>query len=271
MAKRKTIWTEEKIARFKNEGRGSGELSNYKPWITNQDFPSQGRTHRVIGWKTNRMYQLFSDIERNYAYLLDWADNVVDVREQFPLDREKTYKIAESKNIKHPIDSTTNTPLVLTTDFFITIREEEKIRFIARTIKPSSELNKERVIEKFEIEREYWENLNVDWGIVTEKDIPENLWKNIDFLHKKYEISDEEYDFAELLYNDLSSYNGKILGFLNAFDKNYNVEVGTGLTIFKFLLARKFIKLDMMENISLRQSTEVLTFKGFNKIESNLA
>jgi len=41
MDKRTNKWTEEKIARYHAEGRGSGELSNYKPWLTIQDFPSK--------------------------------------------------------------------------------------------------------------------------------------------------------------------------------------------------------------------------------------
>ncbi|TFJ92377.1 hypothetical protein [Lentibacillus salicampi] len=34
MAKRKNPWTEDKIARYYKEGRGSGELAHYKPWLT---------------------------------------------------------------------------------------------------------------------------------------------------------------------------------------------------------------------------------------------
>ena len=44
---------------------------------------------------------------------------------------------------------------------------------MARTVKPSKDLNKPRVIELFEIEREYWNNRGVDWAIVTEKEISE--------------------------------------------------------------------------------------------------
>ena len=51
MAKRRNNWDEKKIARFLAEGRGSGELKNYKPWLNIQDFPSLGRVHRLTGWK----------------------------------------------------------------------------------------------------------------------------------------------------------------------------------------------------------------------------
>ena len=179
MAKRTNRWTEDKIVRYYVEGRGNGELSNYKPWLTIQDVPSTGRVHRLKGWKTNRIHHLLSDLERDYFYLLDWTEDVIDIREQYPLDREKTVQIAEKKQINHPVDSTTRTPIVCTTDFLVTIRKGKEILHIARTIKPHEKLNDKRVIEKFEIERQYWADSNVDWGIVTELDLPKETCKNI--------------------------------------------------------------------------------------------
>lgn len=56
----------------------------------------------------------------------------------------------------------------MTTDFLMTVRQDNEIKYLARTIKPSGELYDERVIKKFEIEREYWLDHGVDWGIVTD-------------------------------------------------------------------------------------------------------
>lgn len=46
----------------------------------------------------------------------------------------------------------------MTTDFL-----ENEIIYKARTIKMQQEFNKSTVIEKFEIERVYWEEQGVDW------------------------------------------------------------------------------------------------------------
>jgi hypothetical protein len=46
MAKYHTSWTEDKIARYVKEGRGSGEGNTYRPWLTIQDVPSMGRVTR---------------------------------------------------------------------------------------------------------------------------------------------------------------------------------------------------------------------------------
>ncbi|MBT2639379.1 TnsA endonuclease N-terminal domain-containing protein [Bacillus sp. ISL-39] len=262
MAKRKGTWTEDKVARYIKEGRGSGELSGYKPWLTNQDFPSEGRTHRIKGWKSNREHQLFSDIERNYFYILEWAENVIDIREQYPLDREKTIKIADNKHLVHSIDKKTGSPIVMTTDFLITLRDEKGIRFIARTIKPAAKLNDKRVIEKLEIERQYWEDEKVDWSIVSELDIPSTLWRNIELIHPHYELEEQGVLLAETLYCILVKEQGRLLNVLNAFDFNYSLEAGSALAMFKHLLAKKIIRLDMQQKINLKMEIGDLSFEG---------
>ncbi|MFF3102614.1 TnsA endonuclease N-terminal domain-containing protein [Viridibacillus arvi] len=266
MAKRKNEWTEEKIARYIKEGRGSGELSAYKPWLTNQDFASSGRTHRLKGWKTNRMHQLFSDIERNYFYLLEWTNQVIDIREQFPLNREKTIKISEMKNIAHSIDNKTKTPIVMTTDFLITVRNQTGLKYIARTIKPSEQLNNPRVVEKLEIEKEYWIRENVDWGIVTERDIPSIMWKNIEMIHRHYRVSDVDKTLTEMLYKELEQKkDGVLLSILNTFDDIYNLESGTALRLFKYLVARRYIDVGIQKKLDFRTNITNYRFYGYGE------
>lgn len=188
MPKRQTGWTEAKISRYIKEGRGQGELAFYKPWLTIQDVPS----HRFMGWKTTREHHLFSDLEFNYHCFCDWAENVVDIREQYPLDRELTLKIAEDLDLKHLIDSKTNTPLVMTTDCFLTMREGSSIIYKVRTMKFEKDLNDKRIIEKFEIEKCYWERQGIEWAIVTKKELPVTFISNLKFLRDVYFIDDPE-------------------------------------------------------------------------------
>lgn len=259
LSKRQTGWTEQKIAKYYKQGRGSGELSAYKPWLTIQDVPSKGRSHRPKGWKTNRIHQLLSDLEFYYFCLLEWADNVIDIREQFPLNRELTLNIAETKGIKHPTDPKTNTPIVMTTDFFITVRKKDELRYLVRTIKYENELNSERQIEKFEIERAYWEDQGVSWGIVTEKEIPVTVVDNIKWVHKSYfdeDANDKEIN-NQLLYA-LSRQEGSIISALNEFDEEYKLEKGTALSIFKWMLARKIIKINIKDKIDLKNEMSYL-------------
>lgn len=271
MSKRANRWTEDKIARYYAEGRGSGELLNYKPWLNVQNVPSAGRVHRLKGWKTNRIHHLLSDLERDYFYLLDWADDVIDIREQFPLDREKTIQIAEKKQIDHPTDSVTQTPIVCTTDFLITIRKGNAILHVARTIKPSEKLNDKRVIEKFEIERQYWADAGVDWGIVTELDLPKEICKNIGWCHRSYHSEEDDVNLAFTLYEYIKNDSKPILEMLSSFDKQYAYESGMALYLFKYLIAHKYIGIEMDKPLNLRVPVSQLTFSLPHKHKGRLA
>ncbi|WP_317853404.1 TnsA endonuclease N-terminal domain-containing protein [Lysinibacillus sphaericus] len=198
MAKRKSRWTEEKIGRYLKEGRGQGELSQYIPWLNVQDFSSNGNVTRINGWKTTRKHEFFSNLERSYFFLLDWSDDVIDIREQFPIDRELTFKIAEEKGISHPIDNISNTIIPMTTDFLITLIKNKSRVYLARTVKPCKDLEEPRIIEKFEIEREYWEKKGIDWGIITERELPTGLVKNIQWIHKFYFLDSKEDELLAL-------------------------------------------------------------------------
>ena len=173
MAKRARITKPEKWIK---EGRGSGVGADYKPWLIIQDVSSDGRSTRARGNKINRQHEFLSDLERNYFYLSEYSDLVFDIREQFPLlPLAETIVIAEELGIKHPTVRKTNEPYVMTTDFLLTVDKGDGFVELARTIKMKDELLDERVIEKFEIERVYWERRGIDWGIVTELEIPKQM------------------------------------------------------------------------------------------------
>ncbi|MGE7944837.1 TnsA endonuclease N-terminal domain-containing protein [Lysinibacillus xylanilyticus] len=254
MAKRRTELTEKKIAEMEKEGRGQGTGGNYKPWITVQDFPSSGLVTRSKGWKTKRIHHFLSKLERDYFYVLEWNRNVVDIREQYPLTREDTVFIAENKGFKHPTDPKSQIPIVMTTDFLITLSNSNGITHVARTIKPSKELENERIIEKFEIERSYWADRGVDWGIITEKEIPRNMIDNVEWLHSSY------FEIENLSSSTLQTYikqmktliekcNTSIIEMVTEFDERFQLDNGMGLEILKHLIARHEFQVDINRKI----------------------
>jgi hypothetical protein len=266
MAKRNNRWSEEKRNRFIKEGRGQGELSNYIPWLKIQDVSSKGNVTRLMGWKANRQHEFLSNLERDYFLLLEWEDSVVDIREQFHLNPEITWSIAEEKGIKHSFDNVTNTPIDMTTDLFITVRKNNKTQYFARTVKPSKDLEDERVIEKFEIEREYWERKSIDWGIITEKELPRGLTGNILWVHNYYYLDEQEdIDYSSLLRRLLIINEGRtenLLAICNSFDEDNNLETGSALCYIRHFIARKYISIDMNKKINPSKLT-------MNKIKLN--
>lgn len=97
------------------------------------------------------------DLERNYFYLAEYSDFVVDIKEQFPFfSLEETIVIADELGIEHSTDPKNGEWNVMTTDFLLTLDKVQGLFEVVRTIKMKDELLKERVLEKFEIEKEYW-------------------------------------------------------------------------------------------------------------------
>lgn len=199
-----------------------------------------------------------------YLYLLDWSDSVTDVREQFPLiEYDITQEIAKDMGVKHPTDAASGFPYVLTTDFLISIYSDGKTVEIARTFKPAKELESNRVIEKFEIERRYWLAKGVDWGIITEREIPRILAANINVIHSAYKLeATPEMDIpnllslARMLKDRLRTSNGSISGVTTKLDEEMNLSGGTSLAVFKHLVARKEVLLDMSKRLDFTRSVQ---------------
>lgn len=261
-------WTEQSIDKRIKKGYGQGYKENYKPWLTVQDVPSIGVVTRAKGKIVPRVYHFMSKLEHQYFCILEWSNKVRDIREQFPLlQREDAIFIAEQKGIAYPVYPITKIPIVMTSDFAIQLDNGDgNLKEIVRTIKPSNELKKPRVLEKLEIEREYWIRRGINWGIVTEKDICHNLIYNLNFFRGAYYFNENfpVLNLAPYLFEGISS-NGNqlVLGLLQKLDFTVNKEAGTFLSIFKFLLSRKLIIIDMSEKIDLHKLLcNEVTIKG---------
>jgi len=166
---------------------GTGRGINYIPWLKPHEFGSLGRVHRIYGWKINRIHYLMSDLELYYFLLIQWEDNVVDIREQFPLELIDTIGISKELGLKHPpLTKKSGNEIVMTTDFVITVRDNNRCRDIVRTVKTQTDLRKQRVIEKLSIEKEYFKLKGLDWGIITEEQINKRKAQNIYMLYNNY-------------------------------------------------------------------------------------
>src|SRR5699024_12849558 len=115
--------------------------------------------------RAGRQHELVSDLDLNYFYLTEFSDDVLDIREQFALlPQEETIVIAEELGIKHPADPKTGDPIVMSTDFLLTVGKGQGVFEVAHTISMKTELLQGRVLEKFEIEREYCERRGIGGG-----------------------------------------------------------------------------------------------------------
>ena len=155
-----------------NRGMGSGEGSNYLPYITTSEFNSQGTTSVIKDWKTGRGIHCLSQGEADWYYILRWNDNNFDIREQFPLDRTKTEKIAAKMGFKHPGNSS---DYVMTTDFLVTKADKSQCAYSIKTDRNLSE----RALQILCIEKQYWIENGADFQMLFKEDVNETLVENI--------------------------------------------------------------------------------------------
>ncbi len=137
---------------------------------------------------------------------------------------------------------------------------------IARTVKQSTELEKKRVNEKLEIERQYYLAKGIDWGIITEKEISRLLAENVEWVHSAYRLeANSQMDTSQLhglstiLKSKLQEEDATINKITTALDEEMNVNYGTSLYVFKHLIAKKQLIVNLVKiKLSACPSTKVI-------------
>ncbi len=145
----------------------------------------------------------------------------------------------------------------MTTDFLLILIRNGYQQQIARTIKYASDLNNKRVLEKFDIERLYWQRRNVDWGIITEDQINSDLINNIVWVRKAKSLlgfDDINIDIIEKvefeLRNEIKANNRIISKLTSDVDERFQLVKGTSLFIVRFLIANRIWEVNMFEPIN---------------------
>ncbi|WP_430789084.1 TnsA endonuclease C-terminal domain-containing protein [Virgibacillus flavescens] len=257
-------WKDSTIKRFLKEGRGQGEGQEYKSWLQVQDIASQGRSSRTFGFTSQRVHHLLSDLQLYYFYLLEFDDQVIDIREQFPLlDFHEMNVPVDQELEKKLFNSKTNVPHVFIVPFMVTRIDQDGNPFYeARVIKSSTELAKKTTISRLELLRRYFEQKQIDFGIVTEKEINKQLARNTGWVLTAYDIQ----DYPELIGNlaflkkDLKDYLTNPIetfqSIIQRIEKSYQLDEGLGLILLKHLVATKEIQMELNQKIDLSRRVE---------------
>lgn len=257
MSKRRTSSTASSIARRIREGRGEGHFAAYKPWLTIHDVPSTGVVTRILGWKSQRLHHYLSEhLELAHHYQMEWAEDVIDIREQFPLlPLERTLFIAQKLGIRHPVDPKTKYPIVMTTDMLLTLKKGDDISFAAHSLKPSNKLSK-RVVEKLQIEKQFFKDLGIDWSLITEKQINYDLVRNVEWFHSARTLEGHMHLTPELieqiepsLRQAISQSDSPLTDVTMEQDFKHGLPEGTCIQIVRHLIANRYWIVDMTKRI----------------------
>lgn len=140
--------------------------------------------------------------------------------------------------------------------------------YLARTIKNTTELKRKITFEKLEIERRYWLAKGVDWKVMTQKELPRQLAKNIEWVRETMlEGSEEEFNKEELsvIFLRFLLENDKLplKEALTLFDRIEDLQKGSALYLFRYLIAKKEITIDMTKKIDLSLTVnDLLKYDG---------
>lgn len=232
---------------------GVGQGFNYKPWLRIQDVKSKGTRSLIYGRKSQRDHHMMSSIESEHFYLAEFSNSVIDIREQFPLlPLNYTQKIAKTLGVEHPRHPQSKEPIIMTTDQLLTIDSPQGTIYHAVSVKPEDDSGDLRVLEKIDIERVCWELLGVKFSYFTGNELTRvqssNLhWATSPFRENPKVFSSDQVNcalsvlaigqyFIEDLCNQLISMN------ITSNDD--------ALLLIRFLIADKFIDVDLSTNIS---------------------
>ncbi len=117
----------------------------------------------------------------------------------------------------------------------------------------------------------YFGKKDIDWGIVTEDEVDKTIAHNISFIQgykdirnidsfseiETIEVKDLIYEFLKRIVDDKRSIRFICL----EFDNDMNLEKGSGLSIFKYLIINKIIEIDISKKIDVNKNIPILSIK----------
>lgn len=255
MAQGQSKWTERKIQAMVAEGYGQGAGETYKPWLEVAGTSSLGVSRRVWSPKTGRLHHLLSNVEHNLFLALEWSPEVVDIREQYPLEREITQEIARNLGIRHPFYPGTDVPTVMTVDFLVTFQRGREKSIEAFNAKRDEEADDERSLEKLELQRTYFEEMGIPHHLVFHSQLPSQKIHNIawirDALVKDGEVEPRPSYFSGLTarmaaeMTSQSEAHTSLATYCTSFDERHGLERGTGLRVVRILMAERILQCDL--------------------------
>lgn len=252
---RKLQWTEATIARKEGEGDGKGDGAGYKPWLDVMEVSSLGRSRQVSSAKFGRTLHLLSDIEYDLFLALEWQTDIVQLYEQFPLERKYTQKAANELGVRHPYYPGTHVPTVMTIDFLAIKKVQEELEFIAFDAKPQSAAEDTVALAKLEISREVLSHMQIKHHVVFDCDMPKKEIKNINWI-RGAPLSTSELQDYEGIWDDVKPMVLQGIGdaskrglTLNTFCSQLDIALGhkggTGLRAARMLMTEKKLIADL--------------------------
>lgn len=248
-------------ARRRREGRGQGHGAAYVPWIHVREISSRGVSTRIWSAKTGRVHQLLSKLELIVFFVFEWSEAVEDIREQYPLDLERTVALAERLGIAHP--RLYGELMTMTTDFVLTVRRGGVLVTEAWSVKYRSD-SSARTRAKLRLEQAFWAEQGVIWRIATEDTVPDVVVRNLRWIRPGADLADCTALTVAAIRRIAPSLTDEVLGATDTLadcaarcDARLGLARGDALAVARHLLATRRWTVDMLRPVGPDTSLEL--------------
>lgn len=200
--------------------------------------------------------------------MLEWRIDNIDIREQFPLEREITLEITAELGVPHPYYPQTRVPCVMTLDFLVTRAADGKEMHHAYSVKTQSDLNDPKVVARMEVERSFCAMAGIEYFLIISDRLPRNKVNNL-FWIREAQIDSEESDSLRGFFEEhqtrmatdlvYTQFRGSLVDYCTKYDQRCSVPAGTGLRVARMLLANRTMAMDL--NNAIPERAPLSTFQ----------
>lgn len=232
---------------------GIGEKADYKPWFTVRDVKNSTAFRKeIMGLTVARSHHLLSALEFSLFLTLDFRDDVIDIREQFPLfPLALSRKIALTLGVEHPsvVGVETLTPFVMTTDLLVSFLYEGNIRYVAFCVKPEEHLSDAETLAKIDIERVWWESIGVTFKVFSGNDIVKTQSHNILWATdlQRHGLAEHLEPFLVEAAKHIPLGLSSKLGLCDTFAQCFKLDEIDALNLLRLLIGKKYIHVELAE------------------------
>jgi hypothetical protein len=261
---RRMLTTVEEYSHALKKGKGRGAGATYEPWLRVNDVSSHGKSTKIHGIKTDRTHHLLSENEHRFFLCAEFNQRVIDIREQFPLfPVDMVVRVAREAGIEYPLHKKSQDPTVLTTDFLLTLKNQENHSYLAIAVKPEEKLRESGVLERLEIERLWWETMGVPWRLVIDNQLDRKIAQNLGWIsdplrgRKALELGDRKDELIARLVDQIEPGDYEYTGLVEALAKSIKTDSSLTGRLIRASIWYHFIDIDLSTPIQEQSAVRI--------------
>lgn len=244
-------------------GRGVSKGLEYKPWLKIRDVPSQGTSSSVSGIIIPRPYNLLSELETTYFYLVERNNSTVDIQEQWPiLDIDRTLELCAENGVRHTFRNFNPEPFTI--DFLITSKNKQnELAVRAASIKTPDDANNPAVRQRLLIEYLWCKERDIPWTLIDTTSFNKTMLENLRFFrtwHRHRYIPDSEIESLYLKQFHFTYSKNIVLNDINKeISKKLRINVDLGLDTFRYCAWANLIEISLKHSTALNKPVVLRT------------